>query len=254
MYYDIRSKGKEDIVMIAQKVFKRYELKYLLTMDQYKALQETMAAYMIMNEYGRYRIHNIYMDTDDYLLIRRSIEKPCYKEKLRIRAYGDVSTNSKLFMELKKKYKGVVYKRRVDLPLEEVYDYIFRGKALKEETQITKEIDYFKNHYETLSPKALLSYDREAYFGKDDPEFRITFDQNITTQDYDVCFLKEGRGTPILEDDKVVLEVKTAMGLPQWLLDFFGEHEIYKTTFSKYGTAYKNIILPKLLGGKKDVA
>lgn len=241
--------------MNAGKVFKRYELKYLLTREQYNLLKEHMKLYMTLNEFGKYRIHNIYMDTQDFLLIRRSIEKPCYKEKMRIRAYGNVNENSKVFMELKKKYKGVVYKRRVDLPLLEARSYLLEHKPMKEETQISREIDYFVNHYDTLAPRVLLSYDREAYCGNDDEEFRITFDQHITIQDHDVSFLTEEKvGIPVLDEEVIVLEVKTALGIPQWLLEFFGEHEIYKTSFSKYGTAYKNIILPKLLGGKTDVA
>lgn len=234
--------------MAAQNVFKRYELKYLLTKNQYVELKELMTTYMTPNEYGKYRIHNIYMDTKDYLLIRRSIEKPCYKEKMRIRAYGDVNEDSRVFMELKKKYKGVVYKRRMDLPLHEAYEYLFDESPFQDETQITREIDYFVQHYEGLSPKVLLSYDREAFAGKEDSDFRVTFDQNIAIQDHHVCFLNEGEGTLILPEDTIVLEVKTAMGIPKWLLDFFAANDIYKTSFSKYGTAYKNILLPQLLG------
>lgn len=240
--------------MSAQKIFKRYELKYLLTIEQYEQLKKRMCLHMKANEYGKYRIHNIYMDTKDYLLIRRSIERPCYKEKMRIRAYGNVNQNSNVFIELKKKYKGVVYKRRVDLPFCELHEYLAHHQPLQMETQIVKEINYFTDYYESLEPRVLLSYDREAYAGIEDAEFRITFDQNITVQDYDVCFLKEGAGIPILPKEVVVLEVKTALGIPQWLLEFFAEYGVYKTKFSKYGTAYQNIILPKSLGGKIDVA
>lgn len=234
--------------------FKRHELKYLLTKQQSKQLKDKMAEYTVLDQYAKHTIHTVYFDTDDYLLIRRSIEKPEYKEKLRIRSYGNTQENSDVFVEVKKKYKGVVYKRRVDLPLEEVYEYLFEEHPFHNETQITKEIDYFVHHYDTLAPRVLLSYDREAYLGIEDSEFRITFDQNIRVQDHDVCFMKEEEGILILPEGKVVLEVKTAMGMPQWILDFFSEQGIYKTTFSKYGTAYKNVILPKLLGGKTNVA
>lgn len=240
--------------MAAQKVFKRYELKYVLTVAQYHELLELMKNYMIQDEYGKYRIHNIYMDTDDYLLIRHSIEKPCYKEKMRIRAYGDVTKDSQLFIEIKKKYDGIVYKRRVDLPLTEVYDYIYRHKPLKGETQITKEIDYFMNYYEGLAPKILLSYDREAFKGMEDSEFRMTFDQNIMVQEEEVCFLHEHPDKKVLSEDMVVLEVKTGLGMPSWLLHFFSENKIYRRSFSKYGTAYKKFFLQKKLGGSTDVA
>ncbi len=229
-------------------VFKRHELKYFLTPAQYRALQVAMKNYMRMDVYGRHTIHNVYFDTPDYLLIRRSIEKPCYKEKLRVRSYGTPTADGPVFVELKKKYNGIVYKRRMTLPQNEAFAFLVDGEALKERTQIGKEVAYFMEHYKTLRPAVALQYEREAYFGLWNEEFRMTFDQNVRIRTDVVSLAVEDGFTPVLDDDRILLEVKTSMGIPSWLLAFFGEHEIYKTSFSKYGTAYQKHLLPKLKG------
>lgn len=104
--------------MAFQTVFKRYELKYMLTLEQKAKVLAAMEPYMELDKYGRTTIRNIYYDTDTYLLIRRSIEKTAYKEKLRIRSYSRADKDSTVFVELKKKYQSVVYKRRISLPEE----------------------------------------------------------------------------------------------------------------------------------------
>ena len=219
--------------MANKKIFKRYELKYLMSEQQVEKLHGIMQAHMRPDEFGRSRVGSIYFDTKDHLLIRRSIERPAYKEKLRIRYYGDRTAPSQMFLELKKKYDHVVYKRR--LTVEEF---------LKEDCQeqITKEIQYFTGLYKGLGPAAHISCDREAWFAKDDPDFRMTFDRDIRYREYERTksgyYLPEGEGKAILPDKMVLLEVKTALGMPRWLLDFFDEEKIYKQRFSKYGMGY----------------
>ena len=121
--------------MAFQTVFKRYELKYMLTLEQKQKVLAAMAPYMKLDNYGRTTIRNIYYDTDTYLLVRRSIEKPAYKEKLRIRSYSQAEPDSTVFVELKKKYKHVVYKRRISLPEEEAI-----LEQLQQETTETEEV------------------------------------------------------------------------------------------------------------------
>ncbi len=235
--------------MQAQTVFKRHELKYMLTRAQYESLKETMKGHMILDQFGRHTIHNVYFDTDDFLLIRRSIEKPTYKEKLRVRSYGTATKDSRVFVEVKKKYQGIVYKRRMELPAETAYDFLLEGSPLPSPTQISREISYFVGMYQGIKPQILLDYDREAFYGVDDSEFRITFDHNITTgRPNGKCT------TPLLDDGMVVLEVKTAMGIPSWLLSFLSQYQIYKTSFSKCGTAYQRFLCPQLTGGTINVA
>ena len=102
---------------MAGQIFERYEKKYLLDENQYTELQKVLKGRFQIDNYGKTTINNIYYDTPESLLIRRSIEKPVYKEKLRVRSYGKADSETQVFIELKKKYKGIVYKRRTSMKL-----------------------------------------------------------------------------------------------------------------------------------------
>ncbi len=203
---------------------------------------------MELDKYGRTVIRNIYYDTDTYLLIRRSIEKPCYKEKLRVRSYGPATEESKVFVELKKKYKSVVYKRRVSLPYNEAMGWIAKTDRCHKQNQICNEIDYFIDHYETLHPTVFLSYEREAYKTLEPSDFRVTFDENILVRQDNLDLRGEVYGTPILPKGKIMMEIKCSGGIPLWMTEVLSEERIYKTPFSKYGTAYRTLIFPELRG------
>lgn len=239
--------------MAIQTVFKRYEIKYMITLEQKAKVLEAMKPYMKLDKYGRTTIRNIYYDTDTYLLIRRSIEKPTYKEKLRIRSYGRADPNSTVFVELKKKYKHVVYKRRISLPEAEAMEWIARRHHCHKDTQISEEIDYFLDYYKTLHPTVFLSYEREAFYAKDGSDFRVTFDDNILCRQEDLSLESEVYGTPILPEGKVLMEIKCSGGIPIWMTKTLSEEHIYKTSFSKYGTAYQTMIFPRLVGEHKNV-
>ena len=231
--------------MSYQSVFKRYELKYLLTTTQKERVLEAMEPYMKLDKYGRTTIRNLYFDTDNYLLIRRSIEKPIYKEKLRIRSYNKASFDSKVFVELKKKYNHVVYKRREALNNDEALKWLSGEIHTTKNNQITSEIDYFLKFYDNLHPALFLSYEREAYYSSDGSDFRVTFDDTILCRQDDLSLTSEVFGTSILPDDKVLMEIKCSGGIPLWMSDVLSREKIYKTSFSKYGTAYKTLIFPK---------
>lgn len=239
------------LIMSYQNVFKRYELKYLITKEQQKLLLEVMKEYMDPDQFGKSTICNIYLDTPSKILIRRSNEKPIYKEKLRIRSYGIAASDTTVFVELKKKYNNVVYKRRISMAETDAMNYITKGIKPGIESQITKEINYFCKFYPGLEPALFMSYERKAFFSKNDSNFRMTFDENILCRDYDLNLKTGAYGTPLLAGDMVLLEVKTSLGIPIWLTKFLSENKLYKTSFSKYGNAYKSLILPKLLGGIK---
>ena len=237
--------------MSYQDIFKRYEIKYLVTKEQKKLLLEAMESYMRPDEYGKSTICNLYFDTPDYLLIRRSLEAPVYKEKLRVRSYGPVGKDGEVFMELKKKYKGVVYKRRISVKEKEAMDYLVRDKKLPVQNQITDEIAYFKNLYEGLMPAVYLSYDREAFYGREDRELRITFDENILWRQEDMSLCARPYGTPVLEPGYALMEIKISTAMPLWLSRVLSENRIFKTSFSKYGRAYEQIREQKETGGRK---
>ncbi len=221
-----------------QNVFKRYELKYLITKKQKEKMLSVMEPYMKADKFGRSTICNIYYDTPDYSLIKRSLEGPVYKEKLRLRSYGRAKKDGPVFIEIKKKYKGVVYKRRIAALEEEAMAYLNEDIPLAHPCQISEELDYFKEFYKTLRPSMVISYEREAFFGKEDENFRMTFDENILWRDEDLSLCDEIGGTSILEPDRVLLEVKVSDAMPLWLAEFLSAEKIFKTSFSKYGSAY----------------
>ncbi len=229
--------------MSYQSIFKRYEIKYLITEEQKKRLLKVMEPYMKIDKYGKTNIRNIYFDTDTYELIRKSIEKPMYKEKLRVRSYGCPGKDSDVFVELKKKCDGIVYKRRLSLPDEKAKKAFLSHESLPINSQIAREIDYFRNYYDTLKPVVFLSYDREAYFTLIESDLRITFDSNIFSRLNDFNLNSDVYGYPVLPAEMSIMEIKTSSAIPIWLAGFLSEEKIYKTSFSKYGATYQKYIM-----------
>ncbi|MGN1051983.1 MAG: polyphosphate polymerase domain-containing protein [Candidatus Scatosoma sp.] len=230
-----------------QTCFKRYEQKYLITREQLSAVSSAMRGKTIADEYGKSTICNIYFDTPDYRLIRRSLEKPVYKEKFRLRSYGTPESNSAVFLELKKKYDDVVYKRREKFTYENALAFLKNRKA---HSQITEEIAYVFSFYKTLQPAVYLSYNREAFFGADNRNLRITFDTDILWRDYDLSLQAGVYGKSVLPQGRVLMEIKTDTALPLWLTGTLTKARIFKTSFSKYGTAYQKMQEIKLQGDK----
>lgn len=223
-----------------QGVFKRYEKKYLLSAEQYSKLRLALAEYMAVDKYGKTAICNIYFDTPEHLLIRRSLEKPVYKEKLRLRSYETPGADDTVFIELKKKYKGVVYKRRVAMNLKNAKSYLTERISPDPKNQILKEIDWFMDEYSGIAPAMVISYDRVAMYGREDPELRITFDSNILWREEELLLEKGIYGTPLLEPGERLMEIKIAGAMPIWLCHLLDELEIFPRSFSKYGKAYIN--------------
>lgn len=215
--------------------FKRYELKYLLGAEQYAAVREVMQERMVPDAYGKSRICNLYFDTPDCRIIRRSLEKPVYKEKLRLRSYGPVGPDGAVYAELKKKYQSVVYKRRVGMTRAGAKEFL---KDPQPDTQIGREIAYFLTVYPDAAPMVWLSYAREAFFGADDPDFRMTFDTDVLARWEDLSLGSGIYGTSVLPQGKILMEVKVRDAVPLWLTHCLSAAQIRQTSFSKYGTAY----------------
>lgn len=235
--------------MAYQKIFKRYELKYMLTHQQKTAMLKAMAPYMSIDKYGHTTINNIYFDTPDYRLIRRSIEKPVYKEKLRVRKYSGKNSDNAVFVELKKKYKKVVYKRRLSMDENMAMEWLTGVRHCGDNSQIAKEIDYFLEYYGELRPTVFLSYEREAYYSDDESDFRVTFDENVLCRQNDFSFLSNAKGERVLPEENVLMEIKCSGGIPLWMAEVLSKEKIYKTSFSKYGTAYTKLIFSQKNGG-----
>lgn len=223
-------------------IFKRIEKKYRITVSQKEALLHTIAPRLVPDSHGKSTVCSVYLDTPTHLLIRNSIDAKAYKEKLRIRSYGDPTPDSRVFLELKKKYKGIVYKRRVSLSLREAEQYLETGN-LPTQSQIMKELDYTMHFYRFPKPKMLIAYEREAFFSKDIPTLRITFDSEIRYRCNGTLLGNGTWGTQLLPSDTVLMEIKTDGAVPLWLSHELNRAEIVPTSFSKYGTAYSNEFL-----------
>lgn len=235
---------------MAIEVFNRSECKFLIDEDVYEALNIKFMQYMEMDDYNKahdfYTISNIYYDTNDNYLIRNSLSKPQYKEKLRLRSYGVPNVYDKVYLEIKKKFNGFVNKRRSSLKLNEAYEFLSTGEKPELKSymnkQVINELDYILKLY-NVEPKLYLAYDRKAMFDKDNREVRITFDTNIRTRRYDLKLEAGDYGEPLLEKGKWLMEVKVGKNIPLWLSKLLSEYKIYKTSFSKYGKEYEDMLI-----------
>ena len=223
--------------------FERYEKKYRLTAEQQRLILEGMRPYMKKDAYGAYTICNIYYDTDDWRLIRASLEKPVYKEKLRVRSYGVPEENGRVFVELKKKYDGVVYKRRITTEAREAAPFL-AGAVPNGHGQIGQELLWFQQRY-GAKPRVFIAYDRLPFARIDDSELRITFDTNLRWRDTALGLRLGDYGAPITDPGMILMEIKLPGVCPLWLSQLLSRAEVFPTSFSKYGYCYQHHILPK---------
>ncbi|MHA6531733.1 VTC domain-containing protein [Paenibacillus sp. BAC0078] len=234
---------------MAIEVFNRYENKYLFDHAAYLKLYNDLLEYMEPDDYNKqhefYSITNLYYDTAHDSLIRSSLAKPKYKEKLRLRAYGIPNQETKVYLEIKKKVFGLVNKRRTSLGLQEAYDFVATGVEPEwrdyMNKQVIEEIKYFLSRYD-LQPKVYLSYDRKALFCKNNRDLRITFDTNIRSRRYDLKLEHGTHGEYLMEPGQWLMEVKAEKTIPVWLAKMLSEHRMYRTSFSKYGNEYKKML------------
>ena len=227
-------------------VFQRHEIKFLVTQTQRRRLMNRIGGRLFPDIHGESTICNIYYDTPNYRLIRRSLEKPSYKEKLRLRSYGPVGPQDTVFLELKKKYGGVVYKRRIELPEAHAAAYMLTPQGLPQNSQIGREIAYCCRFYEDLQPSVYLCYDRKAFYSTDDSELRITFDQNIRFRQERMSLREKPGGREILPPCEALMEIKTPTAMPLWLVEALSREGVRQASFSKYGRAYTMLLQEKL--------
>lgn len=233
--------------------FKRYELKFIITKEQFEKLIPILKIYMESDKYCKddnfYGIYNIYYDTPDNYFIRHSLSKPNHKEKLRLRSYNaNISQKDKVFLEIKKKTAGIVHKRRAEMTLEEAEKFIALGEKPKLDgymaNQVANELEYFFQN-NVLVPSVFIGYNRMAFFGKDDKEFRVTFDKDILARREKLSLEYTPEGERLLDDDKYLMEIKISNAVPKWLATLLSELKIYSSGFSKYGAAYTKYCLEK---------
>ena len=233
--------------------FKRYEKKYLLSREKYLELWSQLEPRLMPDQFFQSTVMSLYYDWDDFRLIRSSIEQPVYKEKLRLRSYDVPGEESPVFVELKKKYKGIVYKRRVPMTEREAEDYLAGRTSAPAEDQISREIDWFLKT-NPVQPKVLIACDRKAYVGREEPGLRLTFDSSIRWRDTQLRLTDGDHGRELLEDGQVLLEIKMPESAPLWLAELLSSLEIFPRSFSKYGQCYKNQLIEKYFDGVMVIA
>jgi hypothetical protein len=234
----------------------RQEKKYLLKADACEKLFSLLGDALRMDERGRTRISNLYLDTPDHLLIRRSVEKPDFKEKLRVRTYGTVcDEDHSAFLEIKRKCLGTVYKRRVRMTLREARGLVeagaiprspYQGDAARValNRQIMRELQWALTHYGALAPTLAVGYERCAYtYRADDGSLRLTLDRDLRwceaaweRDGYD------GRGCQLLSSGACLMELKASAPLPPSLTHALDQLELYPRSFSKVGRSYEALM------------
>ena len=227
-------------------VMQRRELKYILTREQTALLRRAMAGRMEPDQFGRTTIASLYYDTPDYRLIRASLEKPDFKEKLRLRSYGRATESSPVFLELKRKALGVVYKRRVMTTVGAAARFLRGETEGPDDSQISRELAVFRDHYGSLQPSCMIIYERTAWV-EAGGELRLTIDENPRYRTWDLDLTRPMEGVPLLEEGCSILELKVQSAIPLWLSRVLSEARIYKTSFSKYGEAYRRELAKRVL-------
>lgn len=233
--------------------FKRYEKKYLLSREKYGELWPQLEPRLMPDQFFQSTVLSLYYDWDDFRLIRSSIEQPIYKEKLRLRSYDVPGDEGEVFVELKKKYKGIVYKRRVRMTEHQAEEYLAGRRASPTNDQISREIDWFLKT-NPVQPKVLIACDRKAYVGREEPGLRLTFDSSIRWRDTQLRLTDGDHGQELLEDGQVLLEIKMPESAPLWLAELLSRLEIFPRSFSKYGQCYKNELIEKYFDGVMVIA
>ena len=235
-----------------QSFFKRHEKKYLISKEQYATFQKILSQHMEPDKYGEYLVQNIYFDNEAWDVIRSSTEKPLFKEKMRLRCYNIPDQKSKVFVELKKKFKGIVYKRRVAVPFDEMLSGSVGDVIAAENSQISRELNFYMER-NAVKEKIYIAYRRNAFVEKEQRYFRITFDNDIRFRLERLDFFNPKDGIVLLPKNKILMEVKALGVMPLWLVKLLNENNVFPTAFSKYGKCYTDYIMCKTEKQKEEL-
>jgi len=208
----------------------------LITREQLDSLVRVLGAHLTPNKYFTQTIHNIYFDNDTDDLILRSIEKKEFKDKLRLRAYQMDGELGNPLIELKKKYKGTSYKRRIRLGLGEARE-LLDGGELRHLGQIANEIRFLMART-NCRPKMYIGYDRTSYDVAGHEDLRITFDGNVRRRSENLDFITDPSDKFLISADEYILEIKASTAFPLWLTDALTKNGIYPDSFSKAARAF----------------
>ena len=225
-------------------------MKYILSKEQLFFLRQSLCGHMEVDQYGKTSIASVYYDTPDYRIIRASIEKPTFKEKIRLRSYGLAKNNGRVYLEIKRKSEGIVYKRRVETTEETANLFLNNKIETIGSNQIAKELSYFRNFYGKLEPKIMIAYDRTSY-AEIDGDIRLTIDENPRYRAFDLNLHTSMDGEHLLPVGSAILEIKVQQEMPLWLVEILSKGKIYKSSFSKVGEAYKKICAKRVMRNER---
>lgn len=230
--------------MKLRRIFERKETKYIIKKETFDAFFKELLAYMSVDEYGKHTIFSLYFDTDGYTFIQHSLTKPTYKEKFRVRSYGIPCEDALVFLEIKKKVRGIVYKRRVPIRYSEYQKWQETGilPIELEDTQIGKEITWLFSQHPDLSPRVMIAYDRLSLFESEESAFRVTFDQKIRYRQTDLHFSRMPEYAIVAPEVDVLMEVKAIGAYPLWFVSLLDAYAIRKASFSKYAQTYERYV------------
>ncbi|CAM4222648.1 VTC domain [Lederbergia lenta] len=231
--------------LVAIEIFSRREQKYLITREQYEQIVKEIALYMRPDKYGRdgkYTVTSLYFDNQDHQIYFETKNKLKYRQKLRLRVYDKTNREGIAFFEVKQKHKNVVNKRRMTMPLSEAYRYLEEGSEQglssyqTSNPQVLREIDHFIRFYQ-LEPEMVVSYDRHAFHGVNDPELRITFDLELRCRNEELSIEAGPYGEHFIDPSYVVLEVKVNDSVPLWLARILQNLDCEQKSASKFCTS-----------------
>ncbi|MDL2254533.1 polyphosphate polymerase domain-containing protein [Ruminococcaceae bacterium OttesenSCG-928-I18] len=225
--------------MANRNIFRRHEYKYLLESPQFDPLYARLQDHLSPDQYGRHTICTLYYDNEHDECANKQGSKTFFREKLRQRSYGVPAKEDIVYLELKKKLDGVTYKRRAALPLPLAQDYLARGILPQDAGQVLGEIDWFVKRVHPL-PKTVICYDRIALQDKEDPNLRITFDENIRFRCGELDLTRGDHGRLLCAPGQVLMEIKITGPLPLWLARLLSQREVYPSSFSKFRAAYES--------------
>lgn len=227
-------------------IFVRHEKKFLINQEQMNLILDKFGSDLVLDEFcqdeGFSYINNIYFDTPGNDVIRESVSRPIYKEKLRLRSYSILKSDEEnAYLEIKKKYDGIGNKRRIKLKYKDAMDFVLNKTLPSFDDYVSKEIALEINEFlkrNEVIPAIFISSKRKAFYGKDDKDFRLTFDFDVKYRRDNVSLL-DGYGTNFLENGQIIMEVKFKDSIPFDFIEFLSNLGIYKTRFSKYGKIYE---------------
>lgn len=217
--------------------FRRSELKYLCSDEEAEQFYRKIQEHIHPDLYYQYTVHSVYLDNDQNMFAIYSLNHPKYKAKLRLRSYSNPLKDDIVYLELKKKWNGIVYKNRIELTYRQAMDYLDYNVSLSVSNGTTREIDYLLK-YANPEQRVTLLYDRTCWQGKDEEDLRITFDRRIRYRMNDISLVETGLEKELLKN-QVMMEIKAEYRYPLWLVHALREMNFKPVSFSKYGNVYR---------------